>query len=63
MFKRLELESWHEVLPIIGFALTAAVFLVAIIRALMLHRDKAEELAALPLDLDNEPATRREDNE
>lgn len=61
MFKRLELESWHEVLPLVGFVLTAAVFLVAIVRALLLHRDKADELASLPLD--TEPSRPRQDHE
>jgi cytochrome c oxidase cbb3-type subunit 3 len=39
MFKRIELEAWHEVLPFIGFFLTFAVFLVVLVRALRLHRD------------------------
>ena len=55
MFKRLELETWTDFVPFLAFFLTFAVFLVVTLRALRLHRDNAEHLAALPLDL--EPAT------
>ncbi len=63
MFKRLELETWHEVLPAVGFALTAAVFLVAIARALMLKREDADRLAALPLDTGRPQAQRPKNDE
>ncbi len=55
MFKRLQLETWHDYIPVIAFLLTFAVFLFCTFRALCMHRDQAERLAALPLD--DEPTT------
>ena len=55
MFKRLELETWHDFVPLIAFFITFAVFLVALVKAFRLRADQADIMANLPLD--NEPAT------
>lgn len=49
MFKRLILEEWTLVMPIIAFLFTAAVFVYTTVRALKLSKDRREELANLPL--------------
>lgn len=59
MFKRLELESWHDFVPVIAFLLTFAVFIFCTIRALRMHRDQAAQLATLPLDEEHIPADPR----
>ncbi len=57
MFKRLILEDWTHVVPILAFALTFLVFLYFVIRAFMLKRSHLEHLAQLPLDEEQpEPA-------
>ena len=60
MFKRLELEAWHEIIPFLAFFLTFAVFLTVTFRALFLHRESASRLAALPLERDRDPVTPRQ---
>lgn len=49
MFKRLILEEWTLVMPIIAFFFTAAVFVYTTVRALKLSKARREELANLPL--------------
>lgn len=56
MFRRVIIEDWHQYLPMIGFALTFAVFLVMLLRALLMRRDRCQTLAHLPLDEPLNPA-------
>jgi len=49
MFKRIILEEWTLVMPIVAFFFTAAVFAYTTVRALKLSKDRREELANLPL--------------
>ena len=49
MFKRLILEDWTIVMPVIAFFFTATVFVYTTIRALKLSKARREELANLPL--------------
>lgn len=49
MFKRVILEDWASVIPMIAFAALAAVFLLTSIRALMMKRGDREKMAQLPL--------------
>ncbi|MES2440623.1 MAG: hypothetical protein V4584_16265 [Verrucomicrobiota bacterium] len=49
MFKRLILEDWTVVMPVIAFFFTASVFVCTTIRALKLPKARREELANLPL--------------
>ena len=56
MFRRVIIEDWHQYLPMIGFALTFAVFLVMLLRALLMRREKCQTLAHLPLEEPLKPA-------
>lgn len=49
MFKRIILEEWTLVMPIVAFFFTAGVFVYTTVRALKLSKDRREELANLPL--------------
>jgi hypothetical protein len=50
MFKRLVLEEWTLVMPIIAFFFTASVFAYTTVRAMKLSKSRREELAHLPLN-------------
>lgn len=54
MFKRIILEDWTLIMPIIAFFFTASVFAYTTIRALRLPKDRRESLANLPLS-DSKP--------
>lgn len=56
MFRRVIIEDWHQYLPMIGFALTFAVFLAMLLRALLMRREKCHALAHLPLEDQPTPA-------
>ena len=58
MFHRVLLEEWHHSLPVIGFALTAAVFFSAIIRAMITKKNQCDHLSHLPLDDDASSGSR-----
>lgn len=48
MLKRIIMEEWALIVPIISFAVTAGVFLLVSIRALTLSKARREELANIP---------------
>lgn len=50
MFRRLIHEHWHDVVPVVAFILTFAVFVTAFIRALLARKETVARLATLPLD-------------
>jgi hypothetical protein len=50
MFKRVVYAEWMDVLPIIAFVLTFAVFTFAIVRALRMRKSEADRMARLPVD-------------
>lgn len=50
MFKRIIIEDWTIVLPVIAFFFTASVFIYTSIQAIRLSKSRREELAKLPLD-------------
>ncbi len=49
MFKRLILEDWHMLIPVVAFLLTFAVFLVLSVKALLMGKKQSEHMASLPL--------------
>lgn len=49
MFKRLILDDWATVMPVIAFFFTAAVFLYTSVRAMKLSKERRDQLASLPL--------------
>jgi hypothetical protein len=50
MLKRLIMEDWALIVPIISFTVTVTVFLTASVRALLMSKPRREELARIPLD-------------
>ncbi len=57
MFKRVILESWHEGIPYLCFALIAGAFCVILFRALMMKKSEVERISRLPLDSVHESAS------
>ena len=49
MFHRIIYDHWTEAVPILGFLLTFAVFLTALVRALLMKKEECETMAVLPL--------------
>lgn len=49
MFKRVLYENWHTVVPILAFAGTALFYGVMVLRGTLIKKEKAEQLALLPL--------------
>jgi hypothetical protein len=49
MFKRVILEDWASVVPMIAFGSLAAIFLLTTVRALMMKSGDREKMARLPL--------------
>lgn len=50
MFHRVLYENWHGLVPVVAFVLTFAVFLAALIRAILMRKDTASAMSLLPLD-------------
>ena len=50
MFKRILVEDWALVIPVISFFIFASVFALVTIRALRLRKPERERLAAMPLE-------------
>lgn len=60
MFQRVILESWHDYVPYICFALIGGSFLAILVRAAFMKPAEAGRLATLPLLGDEELEQRRE---
>ena len=50
MFKRVFVEDWAQIIPIISFCIFAVVFILTSIRAMRLGKHEREHMAHLPLD-------------
>jgi intracellular septation protein A len=50
MYKRVIYENWADWVPYVAFGITALVFFSFVIRAITLRKDRADEMARLPLD-------------
>ncbi|MDF1863007.1 MAG: hypothetical protein P1U87_22510 [Verrucomicrobiales bacterium] len=57
MFRRVNLEAWHNLVPYICFAIIAGVFIVIVVRALRMKQSDVDRIASLPLRDDNEAAS------
>ena len=55
MLRRIVMEEWALIVPIISFAVTATVFLTVSIRALTLSKARREELANIPFGENPKP--------
>ena len=63
MFRRVQLEAWHEIVPYVCFALIAGVFIVVVVRALRMKKEEIDHVANLPLRSDEEAASVESENE
>ncbi|MEM0967224.1 MAG: hypothetical protein AAGJ81_13850 [Verrucomicrobiota bacterium] len=50
MFKRIQYAEWQEILPILAFLISFLLFLVIVLRAVRMRKEKAEVMANLPLE-------------
>ncbi|NLT70766.1 MAG: hypothetical protein GXX91_08730 [Verrucomicrobiaceae bacterium] len=62
MFQRVILESWHDYVPYICFALIGGSFLAIVIRAAFMKPEEVGRLAAMPLIGDEELEKKRKAN-
>lgn len=60
MFRRVLLESWHDYVPYICFALIGGAFLAIVIRAVLMKPSEIDRLSSMPLRDDDQL---REDRE
>ncbi|MBL9157130.1 MAG: hypothetical protein JNJ70_06655 [Verrucomicrobiales bacterium] len=60
MFQRVILESWHQYVPYICFALVSGVFIAILIRAILMKPAEADRLSSLPLLSDEDLRQARE---
>ena len=54
MYKRVILENWHTIVPVLAFAFTSAFFISIVIVSVKMKRGKAEKLSRIPFDDDSE---------
>lgn len=57
MFKRVFVEDWAQIIPIISFCIFAVVFLLTSIRAMRISKQDRERMAKLPLEGMPEPTS------
>lgn len=50
MYKRVLYENWADWVPYLAFGVTAVVFFSFVVRALTLRRERADQMARLPLE-------------
>ncbi len=50
MFKRVIYDTWTDWIPYVAFGITALVFFSFVIRAITLRKERADEMARIPLD-------------
>lgn len=49
MFKRVLYENWHTIVPVLAFAGTALFYGVMVLRGAFMRKEKASQLAQIPL--------------
>lgn len=50
MFKRVLLEDWHVLIPLISFGTLFAIFVLVIYRTLRMKKDRIDHFANMPLE-------------
>jgi len=55
MFKRVIYDNWSLIIALGAFALTATVYGVMVIRAMLMKPERQEQMAALPLEDETTP--------
>ena len=56
MFKRVIYDNWSLIIAVGAFACTALIYMVMVVRALLMKRDRSDHMAGLPLE--DQPATK-----
>ncbi|MBC2602022.1 hypothetical protein [Puniceicoccus vermicola] len=54
MFHRIQYAEWQQILPILAFCISFLLFLLIVVRAIRMRKDKASEMANLPLSAEKE---------
>lgn len=57
MFKRVLVEDWVHIVPVLSFCIFFSIFIIVTIRALRIKRSERERMAAMPLESDPSPQT------
>ena len=57
MFKRIVLEDWQHYVPLVSFTVSFGIFAYAVVRALLLKKEKVERLSQLPLEDSPQPSS------
>lgn len=55
MFKRVFVEDWALIIPVVSFFIFATVFVFVTIRAIRLGKSERNRLASLPLEDNSQP--------
>ena len=63
MFKRIVLEDWHHLVPLISFGTAFAIFVFLSLRTLLMKKKRVDELANLPLEDDPYEKTSQQHHE
>ncbi len=61
MFKRIQYAEWQEILPVLAFIISFLLFLLIVIRAVRMRKDKARKMAELPLSNERTKTDKPED--
>ncbi len=59
MFRRVVLESWHDYVPYICFALIGGAFILILIRVFTMKKEDVDRISHIPLEDDTENKTER----
>ena len=59
MFRRVVLESWHDYVPYICFALVGGAFIMILIRVFTMKKEDVERIAHIPLEDNTDNKTER----
>lgn len=50
MFKNIQYEEWQQVLPIIGFGICFAVFIIYVVKTILMKKKHIAHMSNLPLE-------------
>jgi hypothetical protein len=53
MLRRIALENWHQIIPVISLALTGSAFLILVLRACFAKKETMQHASHLPLQPDD----------
>ncbi|MEC5125771.1 hypothetical protein VSU19_03350 [Verrucomicrobiales bacterium BCK34] len=59
MFRRVILESWHDYVPYVCFALIGGAFIMILIRAFTMSKDDVDRISHIPLEDNRDNQTER----